>query len=202
MFPVSSSHTIWYAGNYGARSVALYPPALPEWGRGVQFATSMQESGTNLSGRRKSKVNLRRSRDGSCIFVPMSSTSGQIYRIHLYFVLNLLRLDYDEVGTICSEFQSPEKAELCELKEKKLTRDLQHGARSTVKRGSDRAAQVVQLGVNPHTADRIVGRRIDLALGVVLDFFRHRFQLSYDSSFACGVLPGVEVVKSLGYLIR
>ncbi|KAL0812443.1 hypothetical protein Bca101_068886 [Brassica carinata] len=32
-----------------------------------------------------------------------------------------------------------------------LTRDLQHGARSTVKHGSHRAAQVMQSDVNPHT---------------------------------------------------
>ncbi|WZZ35494.1 hypothetical protein YC2023_018895 [Brassica napus] len=43
-----------------------------------------------------------------------------------------------------------------------LTRDLQHGTRSTVKRGSHRTAQVMQSGVNPHTASRIVGYRITL----------------------------------------
>ena len=59
-----------------------------------------------------------------------------------------------------SEFQFPEKTELYELKEKKLTRDLQHGARNTVKRGSDRAAHVMQSYVNSHTAGRIVGCRI------------------------------------------
>ncbi|WZZ25649.1 hypothetical protein YC2023_009050 [Brassica napus] len=46
-------------------------------------------------------------------------------------------------------------------REKKLTRDLQHGARSTVKRGSHRAAQMMQSGVNPHTAGRIVGCKIN-----------------------------------------
>ncbi|WZZ66418.1 hypothetical protein YC2023_077788 [Brassica napus] len=55
-----------------------------------------------------------------------------------------------------SRFLFPEKAQLCELKEKRLTRDLQHGARNTVKHGSHRAALVMQSGVNSHTAGRIV----------------------------------------------
>ncbi|KAL0723208.1 hypothetical protein Bca4012_037807 [Brassica carinata] len=36
-----------------------------------------------------------------------------------------------------------------------IRRDLQHDARSTIKRGSHRAAQVMQSGVNLHTAGRI-----------------------------------------------
>ncbi|WZZ17804.1 hypothetical protein YC2023_110893 [Brassica napus] len=63
-----------------------------------------------------------------------------------------------------SEFQFLENAELCELKKKMLTRDLQHGTRNTVKRGSDRVAQVIQSGVNPRTTGRIVGCRIVLSL--------------------------------------
>ncbi|KAL0729357.1 hypothetical protein Bca4012_025450 [Brassica carinata] len=57
-----------------------------------------------------------------------------------------------------SEFQFPEKAELCELREKRLSRDMQHDARSTVKQGSHWAAQVMQSGVNPHTAGWKVGK--------------------------------------------
>ena len=57
-------------------------------------------------------------------------------------------------------FRFPEKAELCKLKEEPLIRDLQHGARSTVKGGSDRTAQVMQSDVNLHNAGRIVDCRI------------------------------------------
>lgn len=35
------------------------------------------------------------------------------------------------------EFQFPKNTELCELREKKLIRDKQHGVKSTVKRGSE-----------------------------------------------------------------
>lgn len=55
-----------------------------------------------------------------------------------------------------SEFQFLEKAELCELKEKILTKYLQHGARNTVKRGFHKAAQVIQSSMNL----RIVGYKI------------------------------------------
>ena len=55
---------------------------------------------------------------------------------------------------------TPEKAEFCKLREKRLTRDLQHGARSTVKRRSHKTAQMMQSGVNPHTTGRIVNCRI------------------------------------------
>ena len=41
-----------------------------------------------------------------------------------------------------------------------LTRDLQHGTKNTFKRGSDRAAHVMQLDVNPNKVGRIVGCRI------------------------------------------
>ncbi|CAN6890530.1 unnamed protein product [Brassica oleracea var. botrytis] len=41
-----------------------------------------------------------------------------------------------------------------------LTRDLQHGARSTVKRGSHRTAQVMQSDVNPHTSGSITSSQI------------------------------------------
>lgn len=44
--------------------------------------------------------------------------------------------------------------------EKRLIRDLQQGISSTVKRGSDRAVQVIQLDVNPHKPGRIVRCRI------------------------------------------
>ena len=53
-----------------------------------------------------------------------------------------------------------EKAELCELKEKILTRNLQHDTKSTVKRESDKTAQVMQSNVNFHTAGKIVECRI------------------------------------------
>ena len=53
-------------------------------------------------------------------------------------------------------FQISEKTELCELREKIFTRDLQHGGRSTVKRGSHRTAQVMLSVVNSYMAGRIV----------------------------------------------
>ena len=58
------------------------------------------------------------------------------------------------------KFQFSEKTELCELKEKRRTRDLQHSARSTVEHGSHRAVQVMQSDVNLHTAGKIVGCKI------------------------------------------
>ena len=60
-----------------------------------------------------------------------------------------------------SEFQFLENAELCELKEKNLTKYLQHDARNTVKGESDRTIQVMQSDVNPHMAERIVDGRIN-----------------------------------------
>ena len=50
--------------------------------------------------------------------------------------------------------------ELCELKEKKLTRYLQHDTNSTVKHEFHRPAHVMQLCVNIHMTYRIVGCRI------------------------------------------
>lgn len=50
--------------------------------------------------------------------------------------------------------------DLCELMEKQLIRDLQHDARSTVKSGSNRAAQLIQSDVNLHKTDKIVGCKI------------------------------------------
>lgn len=54
----------------------------------------------------------------------------------------------------------PGEAGLCKLNEKRLTRNLQHGARSTVKHEFYRAAQVMQSCVNLFTAGRIIGCRI------------------------------------------
>ena len=52
----------------------------------------------------------------------------------------------------------PKECGIMRIKEKKmLTRDLKHGARNTVKRGSHRTAQVMQSDVNPRTTGRIVG---------------------------------------------
>lgn len=59
-----------------------------------------------------------------------------------------------------SRFQFPEKAKLCELREKRLIRDLQPGTKSTVKREFYRTTQVTQSSVNPHITDIIVGHRI------------------------------------------
>ncbi|WZZ78688.1 hypothetical protein YC2023_099260 [Brassica napus] len=72
-----------------------------------------------------------------------------------------------------SGFRLPEKAELCELMEKMLTRDLQHGASSTFKRGSDRAAQVMQLDVNHNKTGRIVGCRIVSSSASNLSWFTY-----------------------------
>lgn len=59
-----------------------------------------------------------------------------------------------------SGFQISENAKFCELREKKLTRDLQYGARNIGKHGSHMAAQMIQSVVNSHTADRIVDCKI------------------------------------------
>lgn len=46
------------------------------------------------------------------------------------------------------------KGKLYELMEKKLTKDQQHGARKTVKRGFHKTVQVIQLDVNLRKTSR------------------------------------------------
>lgn len=43
---------------------------------------------------------------------------------------------------------------------KRLTRDLHHGTKSTVKRGSHKTTQVMQSCVNPYKTGKIVGCKI------------------------------------------
>ena len=55
----------------------------------------------------------------------------------------------------------PEEDGIMQIKERKrLTRDLQHGTRSIVKRGSHKVVQMMHSGVNPRMTKKIVGCKI------------------------------------------
>ena len=89
-----------------------------------------------------------------------------------------------KASTLRSEFKSkttkflqeevcvsiPGEDELCRKLEKMLTRDLQHGAKSTVRIESHRAGllRVIQSCVNPHKACRVFGYNIVYVMFLII----------------------------------